>query len=52
MVFTIVTSIEFTSRKYKNMKMVIRHITTHFVVEGHILAVLAEAPYRQCGLGG
>ena len=36
MVFTIVNSIEFTFRKYKNMKMAIWHITTHFVVEGHI----------------
>ena len=36
MVFTIVTSIQFASRKYKNMKMVIRHITTHFMVDGHI----------------
>ena len=35
MVFTIVKSIEFTFRKY-NMKMAIWHITTHFVVEGHI----------------
>ena len=36
MVFNIVNSIEFTFRKYKNMKMAIWHITTHFVVEGHI----------------
>ena len=35
MVFTIVNSIEFALRKYKNMKMAIWHITTHFVVEGH-----------------
>ena len=36
MVFTIVKNTEFTFRKYKNMKMAIWHITTHFVVEGHI----------------
>ena len=35
MVFTIVNSIEFTFRKYENMKMAIWHITTHFMVEGH-----------------
>ena len=34
--FTIVNSKEFTFRKYENMKMAIWHITTHFVVEGHI----------------
>ena len=39
MVFTIVNSIEFIFRKYKNMKMAIWHITTHFVVEGHISSV-------------
>ena len=37
MVFTTVNSIEFTFRKYRNMKMAIWHITTHFVVEGHKL---------------
>ena len=36
MVFTVVNSTEFTSRKCKNMKMAIWHITTHFVVEGDI----------------
>ena len=36
MVFPIAISIEFTFRKYKNMKMTIWHITTDFVVEGHI----------------
>ena len=36
MVFTSVNSIEFTVRKCKNMKMAIWHITTHFMVEGHI----------------
>ena len=35
MFFTIVKSTELTFRKYKNMKMAIWHITTHFVVEGH-----------------
>ena len=34
-VFAIVNSIEFTFRKYKNMKMAIWQITTHFLVEGH-----------------
>ena len=33
MFFTIVNSIEFTFRKYKNMKMAVWHIATHFVVE-------------------
>ena len=33
--FTFVNSIELTFRQYKNMKMAIRHIATHFVVEGH-----------------
>ena len=32
MAFTSVNSIEFTFRQYKNMKMAILHITTHFVV--------------------
>ena len=36
MVFTIVNSIEFTFRKYENMKMVLWLITTHFVVEDQI----------------
>ena len=37
MAFTIVKSIKFSFRIiYKNMKMAIWHITTHFVVEGHI----------------
>ena len=36
MVLIIVSSTEFTFRKYKNMKMAIWHITTHFMVEGHI----------------
>ena len=36
MVFTTVNGIEFAFRKYKNMKMAISHIATHFVVEGHI----------------
>ena len=40
MVFTIVNSIEYTFRKYKNMKMAIWHIATHFVVEGHLLGRL------------
>ena len=35
MVFTIVQSIEFTFRKYENMKMAIWHIKTHAVVKGH-----------------
>ena len=39
MVFTTVNSIEFTFRKFRNMKMVIWHITTHFVVEGHHCAL-------------
>ena len=49
MVLTIIKkSIEFTFRKYINMKMTTRHITTHFVVEGHrmllsITSLLHEA---------
>ena len=66
MVFTIVNSIEFTFRNFKNIKMAIWRITTHFVVEGHVSSValltssaapldhvvarLAEA--RACGGGG
>ena len=36
MVFTVVKSIESIFRQYQNMKLAIWHITTHFVVEGHI----------------
>ena len=36
MVFTIANSIEFTFRKYNNIKIAIWHISTHFVVDGHI----------------
>ena len=43
MVFAIVNSIELTFRKYENMKVPIWHITTHFVVEGHI----CEYHYRR-----
>ena len=49
MVFTIVNDIDFTLRKYKNTKMAIWHITTHFVVEGHISVLrclrLAATPH-------
>ena len=38
MVFTIVKSIDFSFRKYKNVKMAIWLIATHFVVEGHIIS--------------
>ena len=38
MVLIIVNSTEFTFRKYKNIKMDIWYITTHFMVEGHIYA--------------
>ena len=35
MVLAIVNSIDFTFRLYKNTKMAMWHIATHFVVEGH-----------------
>ena len=44
--FTIVNSIEVTFIKYKNMKMAIWHITTHFVVEGHICTNVCTLTHR------
>ena len=46
--FAIVNSKEFTFRKYTNMKMAIWHITTDFVVEGHILDARARASVCVC----
>ena len=52
MVFTAVNGIEFTFRKYRNMKMAIRLITTHFVVEGHNLDTVDRGSRGERGGGG